>query len=581
MKKFTVTILFTISILISGLQAQNNNEPLVIIGKDTISTEDFIRAYSKNNNIATATEQDLREYLDLFINFKMKVHEGEELQLDTARKFKIELMSYQKQSSSQFLVDKEVTDELMQEAYDRYKWHVRASHILVNCSEMAADKDTAAAYQKCLNIRNELLSGAITFADAAVKYSDDPSARDVVNPQTGRLHPGNKGDLGYFTLFDLIYPFESAAYNTPVGSISMPVRTRFGYHLIYVVDRIPSIEEIKIAQIFINDSLAKDNQQSPQVQKKLQEAMKQLQSGVAFEDVVKNYSEDQNATDNGGVQEPFAPNRRQGDFVKAILSLKENEFSQPIASQNGWHIVKLLEIKPTVLNEDAKYNIKNRIGRDSRSHKSKESFINKLKKEYNYDESARATGIKFLRKNMPDEFFQSKTYLLANCKGIEKLKPMATFADQELTAKDFAKYVDHFKGVQVNPEEFQAFLNERFETYVQEKIMRYEQEHLMEKHPGLRDLVQEFHDGMLLYEINTMKVWAQAVQDSTGLEQFYQQNKSKYMDQATGQPKALNDIRAVVITDYQEYLDQQWIIELRKKYNPVIKEAAFSKLLKK
>ena len=509
----------------------------------------------------------------------MKVMEGEELQLDSARQFKLELKSYKNQSSQQYLVDKEVTEELVNEAISRAKLDIRASHILINCSEKASGKDTVAAYNKALSIRDEILSGKLTFAEAAVKYSDDPSARDMVNPQNGRLHYGNQGDLGYFTVFDLIYPFETAAYNTPVGKISMPVRTRFGYHLIYVSDRMEAVQEISIAQIFVADTLARLGQQSAETAKKLKDIQKALSSN-SFEDVVKQYSEDK-TTDNGGIQEPFAPNRRQGDFVKAVLALKQDQVSQPIASQNGWHIVKLIEVKPVVLDDDALYTLRNRISRDDRSFKSKDSFIAKLKKEYNYNESGRAKAMKLFLKNMPDAFFQMKDTKLQDIPDIDKMKPMCTYADQSITVEEFAKYFDRFKGMRLQPTEFASFLDERVEAYVQEKMTRYEKDRLEEKYPEFKALVQEFHDGMILYEINTRKVWSEATKDSVGLERYYETNKEKYIDPTTSEPSKLDDIRALVITDYQDYLDQQWISELKKKYNPTINQKAFEAILKK
>ena len=248
MKKLIASLLICTGVLLGNLQAQNKNDVLVTIGTKAITTEEFLNTYSKNNNLNTASESDLRDYLDLFINFKMKVMEGEELQVDSARQFKMELQSYKKQSAQQYLVDKEVTEELVNEAIARAKQDIRASHILINCPEKATGKDTVTAYNKALSIRNEILAGKITFAEAAEKYSDDPSARDMANPQNGRLHYGNKGDLGFFTVFDLIYPFECAAYKTKVGEISMPIRTRFGYHIIYVTDKIDAIQEISIAQ---------------------------------------------------------------------------------------------------------------------------------------------------------------------------------------------------------------------------------------------------------------------------------------------------------------------------------------------
>lgn len=560
--------------------AQEEKNVLVTIGNESVTKDEFLKTYSKNNNLTTATEKDLREYLELFINFKMKVKEGEALQLDTLKQFKTELLSYQKQSSQQYLIDKEVTEQLMNEAKARAKYHVRASHILINCPENASPKDTMAAYKKALTIREEILSSLYTFADAAVKFSEDPSARDMTNPQNGRVHPGNQGDLGYFTVLDLIYPFETAAYNTPIGQISMPIRSQFGYHLVYVTDIIQAIKSISIGQIFVSDTLAADHQMSDSSRIKLSLIQAELKAGTPFETVAARYSDDAVSKDKGGQVEPFAPNRRTGDFVKAVLTLPAGKVSEPIATNYGWHIVQLIAVSYVNIDDDMEYSLRNRISRDSRSFKSKSSFITKIKKEYNYNEAGKTKAIKFILKNMPEEFFQSKTVKLDELKGIEKLQPMATYADQTITAIDFAKYINRFKGMQLKKEEIESFINERFDMYVQDNMMRYENDHILEKYPELRELVKEFHDGMVLYEINTQNVWGKAVSDTVGLEQFYQSNLSKYTDPTTLEISKLNNIKAIVITDYQEYLDQKWLAELRKKYNPRINEALFSTLLK-
>ena len=402
---------------------------------------------------------DIRKYQGVFPAFWACYDAEGDVSIDLTKKM------------AQFLIDKEVTKELENEVLTRAMSDIRASHILVNCSEMAKPQDTLAAYNKIMSIRNEIMSGAISFADAAVKYSDDPSARDMVNPQTQRLHPGNKGDLGYFTVFDLIYPFETMA----------------------------------------SDSLAKTGNMLPTTAFKMNAAKTALQNGMDFGDVARQYSDDNDVAVTGGLQEPFAPNRRQGDFVKAILSLKQGEFSQPIASQNGWHIVRVVNIKPFVLDEDTRYTLVNRISRDSRSYKSKDAFIAKLKKEYNYKEPGRSKAMKLFLKNMPPEFFQNKESDLTTIKGIEKLPPMATFADVTITAEDYAKYINRFKGMRLNQNEFAPFMEERFDMFVQDRMNRYEHAHLLEKYEELRELVQEFHDGMVLYEINTSKVCSKSV----------------------------------------------------------------------
>ncbi|HPT52666.1 MAG TPA: peptidylprolyl isomerase, partial [Bacteroidales bacterium] len=378
-----------------------------------------------------------------------------------------------------------------------------------------------------------------------------------------------------------IYPFETAAYNTPIGQISMPIRSQFGYHLVYVTDIIRAIKSISIGQIFVSDTLATDHQMSDSSRIKLSLIQSELKAGTPFETVAARYSDDTVSKDKGGQVEPFAPNRRTGDFVKAVITLPAGKVSEPIATNYGWHIVQLIAVSYVTIDDDMEYSLRNRISRDSRSFKSKSSFITKIKKEYNYNEAGKTKAIKFFLKNMPEEFFQSKTVKLDELKGIEKLQPMATYADQTITATDFANYINRFKGMQLKKEEIESFLNERFDMYIQDNMMRYENDHILEKYPELRELVKEFHDGMVLYEINTQNVWGKAVSDTVGLEQFYQSHLSKYTDPTTLEISKLNNIKAIVITDYQEYLDQKWLAELRKKYNPRVNEALFSTLLKK
>ena len=273
-----------------NLFAQSNSDILMKVGNEKVSKGEFVSAYQKNNLISEASEKDLREYLELYANYRMKVQEAESLRMDTSVAFQRELSSYKNQSAQQYLTDAEVTDQLLNEAYERSKYQIRASHILLRCLPTAQPKDTLAAYHKALQIRNEILNG-LDFAEAAVKYSEDESARDFVNPQTKRFHYGNKGDLGYFSVMEMIYPFETGAFNTPLGQVSMPVRTQFGYHLIYVRDKVPAMAKIFISQIFINDSLALRGEARPEIKAKLAEIQTALKTN-SFEEVVTQFSED-------------------------------------------------------------------------------------------------------------------------------------------------------------------------------------------------------------------------------------------------------------------------------------------------
>lgn len=562
--------------------AQIDNSILLTVGNEKITKTEFINAYLKNNSLSTSTEKDLREYLDLYTNFRMKVQEAIALKMDTSKAFQKELSSYQNQSAQQYLTDSEVTDQLLEEAYTNARNMLRGSHILIRCLETASPKDTLAAYNKAMQIRNKIVNG-LDFNEAAALYSEDESARDLINPQTQRLQHGNKGELGYFGILDMIYPFEKAAYSTPVGQVSMPIRTQFGYHLIYIQDKHPYITKVYVSQIFFRDTAALDREPSAELKAKIDDIQRKYKAGITFAELAKSYSEDLATKDSGGVMHPFVPNRRPGNYVYAALHLKDGEISEPVPSAIGWHILKLDSVQHGIFNDETKFNLKNRLQHDARARKGKESLVEKLKAEYKYEESGKDAVMKFFKKNLPATYFQSTTIAIDSLKGIEKLKPMCTFADQSVTAIDFAHYISRFQGMQLKSSVVD-FLENIYPKFVTETIIRYENNHLIEKYPEHKALVNEFHDGMLLYEINSEKVWNAAIKDSVGLENFYESIKTEYpvdTPNDTLKYKPLSEIRAVVVSRYQDYLEANWLKELHAKYPVFVDEKVFKSLLTK
>ncbi|MBR4136215.1 MAG: peptidylprolyl isomerase [Bacteroidales bacterium] len=580
MKRFA--LLFALCFGCLAMYAQEDNRVLMTIGKETVTVSDFVKAYQKNNLLSEATENDLREYRELFINYRLKVQEAEAMKLDTSASFIAELGSYETQSAQPYLVDSQVSEELVEEAYERSKTQVRASHILVRCNAAASPKDTLAAYQKILGIRDLIMNG-LDFNEAAALYSEDESAREYVNPQNNSHHYGNRGELGYFSIFEMIYPFECAAYNTPVGSVSMPFRTQFGYHIVYVQDKIPAIGKIWVSQIFVADSTAMSGTVKPEIMARLNEIQGAYHQGVPFDTLAKLYSDDKATKDKGGRMEPFGPSRRPGNYVSAAIYARPGMMTAAVPTSLGWHFLRCDSISRVTINEESRYMLKQRLSRDSRALKSKEALVERLKKEYNYDESGKAKAIKFLDKNLDANDFQSSDNTIMSLKGIDKLKPIFTFADQKVMVQDFAKYVSRYQGVKINGT-VAEFLNQVYPNFVSENILLYERQHLKEKYPEFRDLVQEFHDGILLYEINTQKVWGAAIQDSVGLENFYEQIKTNFPNndpEAEAPYKPMSEIRAIVITRYQDFLEQQWVKELRAKYPVTVDEKVFSTILKR
>lgn len=639
-----------------SLKAQNDTAVLMTINNEKILKEDFLNTYRKNNDVKHITKADLDEYIKLYTQFKLKVQEAQALKYDTTLSFQNEYHSYTMQSAQHYLTDKEVTEELINEAYERAKWHLRASHILIKCDPNSSPKDTLAAYQKIMNIRDKIISG-MNFNDAAYQFSEDPSAKDYKNSMSNQTIAGNKGDLGYFTVFELIYPFESAVYNLNIGEVSMPVKSDFGYHLIYLMDKVPAVAKVKASHIYIKQEPNSD------AKAKIEAAYQELLSGKDFKDVVKTYSEDKATIEKNGEMTPFGLSRRPGNFIKTILNLKPGEISKPILIQNGWHIIKLDEIVYLNMNEDRKGWIKSKIAKDSRSEKSKDAFINKLKMSYNYEENGKKKALKIILKNLDSTLFKG------NWDGIVNLKkdfPICTFADQSIYVKDFVDYLKQHqaRGLQ---DSYAHILDIRFQNFIDEILIQYENHILPVKYPEFKDLIKEYYEGMLLYEINTDKVWGKAVKDTSGLKAFYETVKNNYIKDAQIKltvfnvtpktyatvvkllnnresyefidsviskkfktdihykeydisekdssnfhylfsqrpqnnqiispeknngtliyienytpktPKKLSEIKAIIITEYQNYLEKQWIDELYKKATIKVNQEVYNAIFK-
>ncbi|MDR2867964.1 MAG: peptidylprolyl isomerase [Bacteroidales bacterium] len=570
-KNFVFSLLLAATALLSSVFAQNpDDEILLTVGNEKVTKGEFLRNYQKNNNLTQSSEKDLRDYLDLFVVYKLKVQDGLVKKVDTAMSFQRELAGYRGQSAQQYLIDKEVTENLVDEAFERSKSQVRASHLLINCDYNASPKDTLAAYNKIMRIRKEIIDG-LNFNDAAVKYSEDPSAKDRPDPQSKRVQRGNRGELGYFSVFSLIYPFETGAYTTPVGTVSMPVRSQFGYHLIYVQDKVPTIDRIVVSQIFVEDTNALSGHISPAIQAKLDKIQQALKT-TTFEEVVTQYSEDKASMLKEGKLMPFRPDQRSGSFVAAAIHEKVGELSKPVASVLGWHLIRLDTLDYAKMNDEMKYLIRTRIARDSRSYKSKSSLVDRLKKEYKFEDKGRAAAFKYFEKNLPVSYFQSTNIKMEDLKDMDKLKPICSFADQKLTVPEFATYISRFQGMPVT--NLSDFLKEKYESFVGEKILAYENDHLEQKYAAFKDLIVEFHDGLMLYEMNANQVWNKAMQDSVGLEQFYEKNRQKYEGE-------LSEIRAVVVNDYQDFLEKEWVEQLKATYPVVIDEKSFRAIIKR
>ena len=525
----------------AGKPAPQQDPVLLTVAGENIPRSEFDRVFRKNNNKdSTYDEKAVREYLDLYINYKLKVKEAEAQKLDTSESFITELAGYRKQLAQPYLTDKEVSENLIREAYDRLKKDVHASHILLKVSLDALPKDTLAVYNRIMKIREMITKGA-DFGKVARDSSEDPSAKD------------NSGDLGYFTGMQMVYPFETVAFNIKPGQVSMPVRTKFGYHLIKVIDIRNAQGEIHTAHIMVKLPKDAPDSASKAAKAKIDEAYAKLQSGVPWDTVVNKYSEDKSSVKKGGELSWFGTGKMVPEFETSAFALKKDgDYSAPIRTNYGWHIVKRLEKREVPPFEEKKGELKQAIMRDSRNEMSKTSMVNKIKKDYKFTE---------IPKNR-DEFIASlDTNLLNGDWDLNKAdkfnKPLFTLNDgtstKTYTQQDFAKYVSTHQSRHANSSP-QMIGNELYNSYVTESLLAFEESKLDDKYVDFSNLMKEYRDGILLFDLTDQMVWSKAVKDTAGLKEFHDKKKNNYMWASRADAVIYTISNAAVAEDFHKQL---------------------------
>jgi len=493
---------------------QTNDAVLMTINGAPVFKSEFEYMYNKNKLQSSSGTKSLNEYADLFVTYKLKVLEAEAIGIDTTKAFRDELAKYRQQLAAPYLFDSAAVNRYAQEAYDRMQKEINVSHILIKVAPNATAADTLAAYTRIMAIRNRALErqndSQEGFQAIAGEVSEDPSARD------------NGGNIGYITGFTTIYPFETAAYNTPVGAVSKPVRTLFGYHLIRVNGSRPSRGEVHVAHIMkftmraVNDSTI-----IKRARQVIDSAYQLVASGADFASVARSVSDDKSSAVNGGVLPWFGVGYMVKPFEDAAFSLKQGDISKPFQSLYGWHIVKLLDQRPLAPYAEKKQEIIRRLMQDDRAGLIVQSFVDKLKKEYNFNAVNGAVN----------PFYKlAATYALKdslfNVEASKLSAPMFSFAGQTVNQKDFASFLHDFPTTQKSiPQEI---IDDKYTHFVNNTLMKYEDSRLEAKYPALRNLVREYHDGLLLYAVSNQDVWDRAIKDTDGLKKFFNANKSRY-----------------------------------------------------
>lgn len=499
MKKSLILIsVFSFSLLSF---AQGQDPVLMKINGKDITRSEFEYIYNKNNSNNELDKKTLEEYVDLFINFKLKVAAAEDAGLDTTKAFKSEFQGYRQQLVKPYLTDESVDEKNALEVYNRLKENVEASHILVRVAPDASEMEISEAYNKANTARQRILKGE-AFDKVAREVSEDPSVAQ------------NGGYLGYFTAMQMVYPFEDTAYNLKIGEVSEPVRTDFGYHVIKVTNRRPDIGKVLVAHIFkfLPQDASKEREQ--ELKSEMDSIYNALLNGADFAEMAKSKSEDRGTAARGGELPWIGLHQTVKEFEDVAFNLKKDEISKPFNSPNGIHIVKLIDRKQIEPFEEKKDEITRRLNRQGRGNKGVEALIAKLKNDYRYSFNE---GVADQTKAALSQLQELKGDTTAS-KSINVSGSLFTLAGKGYPAQAFLEWADSRTG---NPDKL-------IEDYVNKEILNYEDSQLEKKYTDFGHLMREYRDGILLFEISNNLVWDKASKDDEGLASYFKKNKSDY-----------------------------------------------------
>jgi len=550
-------ILFFFTLLVMGVLPAFAQEDAVLftVNDNPVHVSEFKYIYEKSNGKeADYSKESLDRYLDLYINFKLKIARARELELDTIPTLKRELDGYRRKLANSYLIDKEVTDHLAREAYGRMKMDVRMSHIFFSLKNLPSQKDTLAIYTKAMTILKRLKAGS-SFEKMVEEFSEDKTSKE------------KGGDIGYFTAIfpSGFYQLEEAAYSAPIGQFVGPIRTVSGYHIIKVTDKRPARGEMEIAQILFS----KDAKDPAIVRKNAEKALNAINLGkLPFEETARQFSDDKITGSKGGYVGYIGINRFEQGFEDAVYALsKDGEMSGIIESSVGFHIVKRLRVKQIGTYEKEKRAILAKLRKDSRYQLAIDAFVEKTKKEGELKENM-AVFNNWV-KTLPDSTFLTHKWRASK---EENNTVLLTMKGKKATISDLEKYVFQAtrkrlrfgRGTKV-----EDGAKELYNDFVNDQVMSYAESKLEEKYPEFKSLMREYEEGILLFDISRKEVWDRASEDSTGLAEFYPnvQSQFKWEERATIVTYTLPKLYEKMLPKIRKRAKKKTPAMVLKKYN--------------
>lgn len=640
------------TIVVIHLVTNVNAQTLFTYGKKQVTKAEFLKAFNKNNSEATPTQQVLKEYLDLYTKFKIKVQAALDARLDTLPNQKSELSNFRLQVANSYMNDEASTNLLIEEAFTRAAKDVQLAHIFIPFNP--AEQEQKSAIDNITKAYDRLQKGE-DFGKVAVEFSKDPAVAV------------NKGVIGYITCFLLPYELENIAYNTAVGKFSKPYKSGIGYHIFKNIGERKSVGRMRAAQILLSFPPGATTIQKQQLAQKADSIYAALLKGADFKEMALNFSNDNMSYQNGGELQEFGTGQYDPEFESKVFAIKnDGEIAPAFQTSFGYHIVKRIQLKQIDLDRNNKTiweNMKQQVLQSDRMELSKNTLLKKIQQQ---------TAIKKLPINqaalnrLADSVLGSKKHLYTG--GIKPSTVLFSFPKQNITVNDYVSYLDAMRGTPMA--ENRKSNVEMMTRFTESSAVEYYKEHLEEYNKDFAYQLNEFKEGNLLFEIMQRKIWDAASADTTGLKKYYESNKSRYWWEASAdawvitatndsiakqiisqhklgssvidyrkliqesdgslqgdsgrfeltqlpvldskklsqgmitepvknetdnsvtfcyivkinnnrEPRAFEDAKGFVINDYQNYLDENWVKELKKKYPVRIDEKVFGSLIPK
>ncbi len=493
--------------------AQEKKEVLVVVGTISVDKEEFLQLMAKERESESPanslTRKEFEENFESFLNYKLKVIEAESIKLDQMEEFNLEFSSIKESLIAPYLIKNSIEEGEVKKVYARLQEIVRAKHILFQFPPNPKKEDSIAVLQLALKVKAELENGG-DFSALAANYSDDPSAKV------------NKGDLGYFTGLQMVQQFEEAAYTLPVGSISDPILTDFGYHIIQVSGRQANPGEVQVSHILVRFD-SENPSQEENARRKISDIYAEIQKeSTIWEEIVQTYSEDFGTKSAGGVLPWFGVGTMIPEFEVAGFSLTEiGEVSPPIKTAYGYHILRLEGKRGLQPYEEVEQSIRSKILRNSKTGMIQSQVVAIQKSRFGFQENE--LGISTVAGAV------TATDILSFGAAIQEKKLGGTVLFKVNTSSYTAgDLVNFMQTKELTPKGTGTFFELWLDKFTEATLAKTEEVDLEKNNKAYQMLLKEYRDGILLFSLTNQEVWQKGLNDSLGQQAFFEKNAQKY-----------------------------------------------------